>query len=403
MSPESRQRTFGGPAAAGQVDIQKVGKDLVSGLFIAIKTARIHGSKNSLFFSAVDGVHQRLHEAMEIFGSLEMRLTSDCLFLNDSRLRIGFESYNCFRFLIQILREHQIGSLRFSETVLPEQIRILVEALGVESPADEPFERLHEVFERTSQGIEAEPYQEGDADEVPTASTVNRAEKARGTYLRSLFVTWRILESIRQRKDIDLRRVKRVVQDIVDTVLEDEPTLLAMTTIRDHDHRIFQHSVNVCILSVLLGQAAGLGKKQLGDLGVAALLHDVGLTVVSKDLLERAGELSLSERAELEAHPRLGVVEILRQHSLSLANLMAVIVSYEHHDVSGSGDFDGNLPNLYSRIVRIADHYDRATTTAVYGEPLRAVSDVLAELLTDGGVRFDPVLARLFVQVLLVR
>ncbi len=403
MTARDRPNETAAVPATSQADLQRIGKELVSGLFIAIKTARIHGCQNSLFFSAVDNIHHRLHEAMELFGSLELRLTADCLWLNESRLRIGFESYNCFRFLIQVLQQHQVGALRFAETVHADQIRVLVEQLSVEVDLEQAFERLAAAFEHIGDGIEAELFQESGVEDVSSSSTVDRAEKARGTYLRSLFITSRIMESIRHRKDIDLRRVKRIVQDIVDTVLDDEPTLLAMTTIRDHDHRVFQHSVNVCILSVLLGQAAGLGKKQLGDLGVAALLHDVGLTAIPKELLGRPESLTPEERDLVDAHPRLGVVEILRQRSLSLANLMSVIVSYEHHQSADSPGFDGDLPNLYSRIVRIADHYDRNTTTGVYGEPLRPPSDVLADLLTGGGHCFDPVLSRLFVQALLVR
>ena len=70
--------------------------------------------------------------------------------------------------------------------------------------------------------------------------------------------------------------MKRAVQLVVDQVLNNEMSMVGMTTVRDYDEYTFTHSVNVCIFSVALGRKLGFSKVQLYDLGMTALLHDVG-------------------------------------------------------------------------------------------------------------------------------
>jgi HD-GYP domain-containing protein (c-di-GMP phosphodiesterase class II) len=89
---------------------------------------------------------------------------------------------------------------------------------------------------------------------------------------------------------VKLRRAKRVVQALVDSILNDESFMFGLTTIKNHDEYTFNHCVNVCIYSVAMGQRLGFSKSRLGQLGMAALFHDVE----SRDRLghpEQAGGL----------------------------------------------------------------------------------------------------------------
>ena len=83
--------------------------------------------------------------------------------------------------------------------------------------------------------------------------------------------------------------MKRVVQGIVDQILNEETSLIGLTTIRDYDEYTFTHSVNVCIFSVALGKRLGLTKLQLYDLGMAALFHDIGKSRVPQADAQQVG------------------------------------------------------------------------------------------------------------------
>src|SRR5207302_10583969 len=92
-----------------------------------------------------------------------------------------------------------------------------------------------------------------------------------------------------------IKKIKRVVQGIVDQILSEETSLIGLTTIRDYDEYTFTHSVNVCIFAVALGKRLGLGKLQLYDLGMVALFHDIGKSIVPVDVLNKTGVLTDGE------------------------------------------------------------------------------------------------------------
>ena len=82
--------------------------------------------------------------------------------------------------------------------------------------------------------------------------------RSRETYFKSIFVAKHLLEGIEERGLVDVRTAKRVVQSIVDLLLEDEATMRSLTALREFDASLFRHCVNVTILAVLIGRRIGL-------------------------------------------------------------------------------------------------------------------------------------------------
>src|SRR3712207_210370 len=110
------------------------------------------------------------------------------------------------------------------------------------------------------------------------------------------------MTSVRIGRSPNIKKIKRVVQGIVDQILNDPTSLLGLTTIRDYDEYTFTHSVNVCIFSVALGRRVGLTKLQLYELGLAALFHDVGKSRVPIDVLQKSGSLSDADWRAIASH-----------------------------------------------------------------------------------------------------
>src|SRR5207247_6560513 len=79
---------------------------------------------------------------------------------------------------------------------------------------------------------------------------------------------------------LEVRHAKRVVQPLVEGVSLSEPVVVGLTTLTQRDEYTYAHAVNVCGVSVAIGHFLGLDRRALSDLGVAALLHDVGKDVV---------------------------------------------------------------------------------------------------------------------------
>jgi HD-GYP domain-containing protein (c-di-GMP phosphodiesterase class II) len=229
-------------------------------------------------------------------------------------------------------------------------------------------------------------------------------EVAKKTYERSVAVTKEVVSSVRMGRSASVKKVKRAVQSIVDQVLSNEASLVGLTTLRDYDEYTFTHSVNVCIFSVAIGRRLGLSKLQLYDLGMAALLHDVGKSRVPLDVLNKTGALSEEEWRIMQAHPWLGVLTLFGLRGYGEIPYRGMIVAYEHHmktDLSGyPKSIRARQLSVFSKIVAVADGFDAATTRRAYQTAPIQPDEVLKGMWTNPRRGFEPALVKALINVL---
>jgi HD-GYP domain-containing protein (c-di-GMP phosphodiesterase class II) len=199
-----------------------------------------------------------------------------------------------------------------------------------------------------------------------------------------------------------IRRAKRVVQPIVDSIMKNELSIVGMTAIKNHDEYTYAHCVNVSILSIAMGQMLGLSRFALANLGVAALLHDVGKLTIPAEVLGKPGRLTDEEWALMQRHPLEGVKTALRMPGLSPLLLDSLNVClYHHRRCDGSGypgvSRDG-LPPVLARIVAAADCFDAMTTHRAYRARPFTGYEVLSILFGSERSGFDPAVLWALVQ-----
>jgi HD-GYP domain-containing protein (c-di-GMP phosphodiesterase class II) len=197
--------------------------------------------------------------------------------------------------------------------------------------------------------------------------------------------------------------VKRAVQSIVDKVLHDETSMLGMTQLRDYDEYTFTHCVNVCILSVVLGQKLGLSKLQLYELGLGALFHDIGKQRIAAEIVNKPGALTDEEWREMQRHPTEGLLELFSIRGLAEVPYRAMLIAYEHHMKNDLSGYPRNrrprTPRLFSRIVSMVDGFDAATTRRSYQHQPWPPDEVVREMRDNPNRGFDPLLVKAFTNV----
>ncbi|MEO7367911.1 MAG: HD domain-containing phosphohydrolase, partial [Gemmatimonadaceae bacterium] len=225
------------------------------------------------------------------------------------------------------------------------------------------------------------------------------------TYNQSVAVTREVINSVRMGRTPSIRRIKRVVQGIVDQILNEETSLIGLTAIRDYDEYTFTHSVNVCIFAVALGRRLGLTKIQLFDLGLSALMHDIGKSRVPLGFLHKTEQLTEEEWLRIAAHPWLGVLTLFQLRGQQEdVSYRAMTVAYEHHmrtDLSGyPRTIRKRSISMTSRIVAVVDGYDAATTRRVYQTIPYAPSTVLQEMRDNPKRGLDQIVVKAFINLL---
>ncbi|MFQ5917715.1 MAG: HD-GYP domain-containing protein, partial [Candidatus Binatia bacterium] len=196
-------------------------------------------------------------------------------------------------------------------------------------------------------------------------------KRARTAYSHALGSLKQVAQKIHAQGYAGVRRSKRMVQSMVDVVVEDEAILLGLGTIKDYDDYTYSHSVNVAVLSLCLGNRIGLSRSSLEHLGICGLFHDLGKVEIPREIVTKPGELSEEEWEVIQKHPLSSVRQILRLHASHDLKSMILLAPFEHHI---KHDLTGGYPkvhfkrevSLFGRILHIADVYDAITAPRIY-------------------------------------
>jgi HD-GYP domain-containing protein (c-di-GMP phosphodiesterase class II) len=376
-----------------------LGRRLVSHLFVLLKAAQLYEPDNTIRREAVETFRGTLTDLLEETPEASLRLRTDCLFLNEARLRLDLAGFVAHRYLVETLRRRGVSVIRFLRLPEEEELRGFLDVfLG--TPGDGGGEDIQAALGmRDIDAFEVEPLREEDED-PPGSAPTSREEAAVDTYFKSIFVIRQIMrDGDPRRRSPALRRAKKVVHAIVDLLFEEEASLLALTAIRSFDDRTFNHSANVCVLSVAAGRELGLDKRELGQLGLAALLHDIGKIEIPRDLLVKGAELTHEERRVIERHPLEGVKALLRFQGLSDLSVRCAVVAFEHHLLRDGRGYPTTLrrrsPGLMSRLVTVADFYETLTSPGSMTDEGIPPEEALRLMVASRA--FDPLLLKVFI------
>jgi len=166
----------------------------------------------------------------------------------------------------------------------------------------------------------------------------------------------------------NIKRSQSVVGNTVEFILKGQAAFHNLLKISSFDYYTFTHSVNVCTFAVALARQLGRGdEKYLQELGVGALLHDVGKSKISERILNKRSRLSPMELEIMKKHPQWGVEILSESDMISPASCYPVL---QHHERGTGGGYPNGLSFVdmheYSRIVAVVDTFDAMTTHRVY-------------------------------------
>lgn len=199
----------------------------------------------------------------------------------------------------------------------------------------------------------------------------------------------------------DLREIHQVFRNILSDIFSlSGKTMLHFLNSRSIQNNLFEHAVNVTVLSLAMGKRLSLAYMQMYNLGLGALLHDIGKAVLPREILDPKHELAPSEEELYRMHPRTGW-ELLSGQDFIWPT--ARIVALQHHELwNGSGypsGISGHDIHLFSHIVGIANSYDTMIYPPRERQKASLPSEAYDHILRNRGILYDPQMASIFSQV----
>jgi HD-GYP domain-containing protein (c-di-GMP phosphodiesterase class II) len=211
-----------------------------------------------------------------------------------------------------------------------------------------------------------------------------------------------ILEDLFDNPDVKtaLDQSKPIIKDLIDFINHAPNEMGNLITLSGHDFYTYNHSFDVSIYSLGLGQALGFQKTELEELGLSSLYHDLGKRLVPIEILCKKGALDDNEWIQMRMHPQFGL-KILNEHENISDAIKAAC--YEHHESWSGGGYPQGISkheiHPFGRIVALTDTYDAMTTQRSYNVPMKP-TDALNLMNGNIAPRFDPDMLRAMYSVM---
>jgi HD-GYP domain-containing protein (c-di-GMP phosphodiesterase class II) len=381
---------------ATAVSLQEQGRRLLTSFYGALRSLKLYPVENQAVQQALTELHETMTGLLKTEGTVELRVVGDFFFLNETRLRLDLSNFSMFGSFAQSLTQHGIGAVDVVSGLGREEWAPFLSLLLRKGGGEDPFRAFVDRLAGTAvKNIDVRPEKDVHQPELAQEEAMAAAKR---TYAQSVKVAKDVLGDMRMGRAVNARKVKRAVQNIVDQVLSNESSIVTMTTLKDFDEYTFTHCVNVCIFSVVIGQRLGLDKLQLYDLGLGALLHDIGKMRIETEIINKPGGLTDAEWAQLKEHPTEGLLILFQMGGFTDMPYRQMLMAYEHHMKVDLTGYPGNRrkrnPTLFSRIVAVADGFDAGTSIRSYQYTPWPPDEVLKEMRDNPRRGFDPLLVK---------
>lgn len=388
-------------------------EDFLRTFYKLVYMAKIHQDNNQLLMECLDDFMQVIDRLFLDDDQITIQISRGNIYLQDEKLHYRREIESLMNNFLQYFEKRNLQGLRFSSFIQDASAKEFLSfsrTLNNTEQQEDPLNWLVEQLE--NQGLLwAEVVHEEDTlpveqtDETdPQDQVQKRKEKARQCYFFALDSIKEVAQKISSQKKAGVRKSIRVIQNMVDLVMEDEKIALGLSTIHDYDDYTFTHSINVATLSMCLGRRIGLSRTSMNRIGICGLFHDLGKLDVPIEIITKPGKLSESEFEEIKKHTIYSVTQIIRLQADRDLKSTILLAPFEHHlkyDLSGYPKTNRKKPvGLFSRILTITDVFDAITSPRIYRQSVFSPDQALGWMLGGAGTDFDPILLKVFINML---
>lgn len=319
-------------------------------------------------------------------AQLRIGILQDTLFIDE---HLFAEPHPAADSLCRLLQNKRLPGVEFHGKVPETELKLFLQFLNGAAFGFEGFEQLFKAHRiRYIRCLPEE--QEDDAGR----------QSARKIFGRALKVVNTMFKDVRLGRIPSSTEAHKVVRDMARMTLSDPHALLALSLLKDYDNYTFTHSVNVSVLALAVGRAAGLSEETLRILGIGSLLHDIGKLKIDPAIIKKPGKLTEKEFAKIRKHPILGA-EIVQQMSGMTDSVIDIVLGhhlrYDRRGYPRQAVLRG--PCDLIDMTTIADTYDAVTTLRPYQRP-STPRQAIRELVEHSGTMLHPDYLQNFIQSL---
>ncbi len=388
----------------------QIGENFLKAIYNLSQITRLYMDNNVLLVENIKKFIQFIKKASVEEEEVAIVLSEGRFYYQDHKLLLRRSNAKLFNRMVPFFEDRGISSIYFQSApanLTPKKISTFFHLLNQTAKQDDPFNWLmdkiieHEIRWVT---ISQPPLSRKNSRIEPLDELGLKKQTVRRSYANVLKSTREIAHKLSSNKPVGIYKSVRLVQNMVDIIMEDEILFMSISTVRIYDDYTFSHSLNVSILAMCLGKRIGLSHALLERIGLCGLFHDLGKVVIPKEVLNKKGALSDTEFALIKTHSMHSARLILRIKAKNERKNKILVPPFEHHmgyDNSGYPKAQtGPKISLFGRILTIVDVYDAITSPRIYRQDACSPDEALKRMLSQSGTHFDPILLKVFINML---
>jgi HD-GYP domain-containing protein (c-di-GMP phosphodiesterase class II) len=207
-----------------------------------------------------------------------------------------------------------------------------------------------------------------------------------------------ILEQVKKDEKVNVEEVRNVIEKLFKEMISKlGKAAINLSIVKNYDEYTYTHLINVTILSMFFSKFLGASDFVIKEVGMGAILHDIGKVKIPTSILYKPGELTEEELKIIKKHPIIGYFAIKDEPTVSTYAKKIVLFHHERFDGNGYPlglKFD--RIGRYPQIVSLADVFDALTSERPY-KPGMSIPQTLNFIMKKSGIYFEPLLAQKFI------
>lgn len=218
----------------------------------------------------------------------------------------------------------------------------------------------------------------------------NEIDKTKEVYQKTSSLVKSFMDAASLGRGLNVELAKKAVAECVECVLNSPDAILWMTQLKKRDEYTAQHSMNVCLLAILLARQLNFSVEKMNQVGLCGMMHDMGKMLVPLEVLNKPGKLEPHELDKMKKHPEYGRNLLIKSKDMYGG---AIDVAYSHHERMDGKGYPRGLTAEHlteeTRMITIVDMYDAMTSDRVYQKG-RTHRDAIDDMLKLRGSYLDP-------------
>ena len=372
---------------------------IVSQLTAAVTNVGLYPPTHPRVAPYIDRTHQSLTALLEITPQVTLLLINDGIISNNRKLVFSGSTGQVF---VKILKKKGVERISFITGLPRSHLEDLIQGLAATDK-----KKLHstsciklgkvEVADEAGGG-------EGDGDKEDIGLRKKTIDEQIGELLDfreyGMSQMHDLYNAIKQGERMDVRVIHSIVGEFVRRFRREMNPLSLLASIKSHDEYTFVHVTNVALLVICQAEALGFSGANLHDIGVAALLHDVGKLIIPENIVAKPGALTSQERGVMEQHAILGAQYLISQKEIPSLALLAALEHHIKFDGTGYPLIPGRWrPHIVCQMITVGDVFDAMRSRRPYRDAM-PLPDIIAIMRSSSGTMFNPMLLDFFLQLI---